>query len=142
MDVQATHKFLRMLPRKVRLVAASVKGLSARHAGEQLAHSQKAAGEPLLRVLKSAIANAKQNHQIEEEALTVKNFLITAGPVLKRFQPRAYGRASAIHKRTSHVTVILNAPEKPKIATKSEKPAKEAKKETAKENKKLEATKK
>lgn len=131
MDVRASHRFLRMSPRKVRLIAATVRGLSAIAAEQQLLHSVQAAGAPLLKTLRSAIANAKQNHEIAVADLTVKTIQISEGPTLKRYRPRAYGRAAMIRKRTSHVLLVLSAPDT--LKTEKKAAEKTAKKEKAQE---------
>lgn len=109
MDVRAELSFLRVSPKKVRLVTNLVRGLSAQDAEVQLAVLDKAAAGPLTKLLKSALANAKQNHQLEPEQLYVKHFLTNEGPKLKRYRPRAHGRAAIIRKRSSHVTLVLGS---------------------------------
>lgn len=133
MKFTATQHFLRMSPRKVRLVAGVVKGLPAEEAAQQLAVHAKRASEPLLKTLRSAIANAKQQNDIQISALKVQDIRVSEGPVLKRFQPRAFGRATVIRKRMSHVTVVLESPEQTKAAkgTDAEKKKKNEKEQQA-----------
>ncbi len=109
----AKLNYLRMAPRKTRLVANMIKGLSANEAEAQLLLHSKKAGEPILKLLRSAIANAKQKN-IQLENLFVKEIRVDQGPMLKRFMPRAQGRATPIQKKTSHITLILAESEKPK----------------------------
>ena len=107
MEVTAKARFIRMSPRKVRLVADVIRGLDVAAARAQLKFMRKAAARPVLKVLESAIANASHNHQMEAAGLFVKTIAVDAGPTLKRWRPRAYGRAASIKKRTSHVFVVL-----------------------------------
>ncbi|MEK7062302.1 MAG: 50S ribosomal protein L22 [Patescibacteria group bacterium] len=109
----AKLNYLRMAPRKTRLVANMIKGLSANEAEAQLLLHSKKAGEPILKLLRSAIANAKQKN-IQLENLFVKEIRVDQGPMLKRFMPRAQGRATPIQKKTSHITLILAESEKAK----------------------------
>lgn len=96
-----------MAPRKVRLAAGAIKGKSAEEAEAVLEFLPKIAALPLRKLLKSAIANAKHNFNVEKENLMVKNITVDKGPTLKRFMPRARGMAAPIRKRESHVTIIL-----------------------------------
>jgi len=111
----AKLNYLRMAPRKTRLVANMIKGLSANEAEAQLLLHSKKAGEPILKLLRSAIANAKQKN-IQLENLFVKEIRVDQGPILKRFMPRAQGRATPIQKKTSHITLILAESEKAKVS--------------------------
>ena len=107
METTAKLRGLRMSPRKVRLLTDLIKGKNVQDALIQLALKAKHASVPVKKLLESALANAEHNHAIDTNTLIIKNAFVDAGPVLKRFTPRAFGRASAIHKRTSHVTVVL-----------------------------------
>ncbi len=100
---------LRMSPRKVRLVANLISGLSVASAKAQLTFLIKKPASLILKLVRSAAANAKQNFQIEEKDLIVEKILVEAGPTLKRWLPRAMGRASAIHKRTCSIKLWLKA---------------------------------
>ncbi|MCL5004439.1 MAG: 50S ribosomal protein L22 [Patescibacteria group bacterium] len=102
---------LRMAPRKTRLIANMIKGLSANEAEAQLLLNPRKASEPILKLLRSAIANGKQKN-IQLENLFVKEIRVDQGPMLKRFMPRAQGRATPIQKKTSHITLILAESEK------------------------------
>jgi len=105
---QAKLKHLRISPRKVRLVTGLIKGLSVKQAEIQLKFSTKRSTEPILKLLNSAVANAKENGNISKDNLFVSNIVVDIGPTLKRWRARAMGRASAIKKRTSHITLILS----------------------------------
>lgn len=96
-----------MSPRKVRLLTDLVKGKMVQDALIQLAMQPKEAARPVKKLIESGVANAEHNHAIDSNTLVIKNAFVDGGAVLKRFTPRAFGRASAIHKRTSHVTIIL-----------------------------------
>lgn len=107
METTAKLRNLRMSPRKVRLMTDLVKGLSVQDALLQLSLKPRISAQPVKKLLESAVANAEHNHSIDTNTLVVKNAFVDGGAVLKRFTPRAFGRASAIHKRTSHVTIVL-----------------------------------
>lgn len=108
MEVKATAKFLLISPRKARLVANEVRGFSYPEAVDSLRFIPKKASELLLKVLKSARANAKQgNENLTDDELFVKKLYVDEGPILKRFRPRARGRGMRLLKRTSHITVVL-----------------------------------
>ncbi len=125
MDVHAIAKFVRMSPRKVRLVTGMLRGLKIDAARTQLAFLPKAAALPVLKVLNSAAANAVNNFKLDESELIIKTATADQGPALKRWRARAMGRAAPIKKRTSHITIVLTDG-KPPVA-------KEAKKEVVKE---------
>lgn len=95
-----------MAPRKVRLVAGVLRGLPVHEAEAQLMMMRKRAAPPLLKLLRSAMANAK-NKQMKGETLVVKTVQVDQGPIVKRFLPRAKGIATPIHKITSHITLTL-----------------------------------
>jgi large subunit ribosomal protein L22 len=96
-----------MAPRKVRLVADLVRGRPVEEALQTLRFAPKAASRPLKKLVESAVANAENNHGLDIDTLWVSEILVNEGPTLKRFRPRAQGRAFPIHKRTSHVSVVL-----------------------------------
>lgn len=106
-ESKAKLRYLRMSPRKVRLLVGLVRGMKAAKAAEQLRWSKLAAAKPVLKLLNSAIANAKNNNAAKEDTLVIKEAFVDGGPTLKRWQPRAFGRANPIRKRTSHVTIVL-----------------------------------
>jgi len=98
-----------MAPRKIKLVADFVRGKKAKEALGQLKFSTKKAAPIITKLLKSAISNAKNNLKLkDEESLYIKKITVDEGPTLKRHMPRAFGRASMIRKRTSHVKIILD----------------------------------
>ena len=105
--VRAIAKYVRMTPRKLRLVADLIRGKSAQEAWSILEFTPKRAAGPLKKVLESAIANAKHNNELAPESLNVSRVLIDEGPTMKRYTPRARGRAGSIKKRTSHITVVV-----------------------------------
>ncbi len=110
----------RQSPRKVRLLADLVRGKSVAQAVEQLMFTYKRAAAPMIKVIKSAAANATHNNQANPEALYIKGIQVNKGLVMKRMMPRARGSAFQILKRTSHVSVELaeKAVEAPKVAKK------------------------
>jgi len=107
MEITAKLNYLRIAPRKVRLVADAVRGLTVMDAEYQLSFLTKRVSLPLLKLLRSAAANAKHNFSIRKEDLKIAKIFVDGGPVLKRSMPRAFGRASPIRKRSSHITLIL-----------------------------------
>lgn len=107
MNVRATAKFVGTSSRKVGLVAALIRGRKAQEAATLLLQSGKRASGPVGKVLNSAIANAENNYNLKASDMTVESVLVGPGPTLKRFRPRAQGRAYQIRKRTSHITVVL-----------------------------------
>lgn len=107
MEITSKLKYLRIAPRKVRVVANLIKGLDIERARAQLRVLPKRASEPVLKTLNSAVANAEHNFQLSKDNLYVAKIFVDGGPMLKRWMPRAMGRASAIQKKTSHLTVIL-----------------------------------
>jgi ribosomal protein L22 len=105
--VRAQAKYIRSSPRKARLVVDHIRGKSVDEARAILAHTPRAAAVPVLKVLESAIANAEHNHELLPEELRVHQVMVDEGPTIKRFRPRALGRATKIRKRTSHITINL-----------------------------------
>ena len=104
----AIAKYVRISSRKVKVVIDLIRGKSVAEAKAILAFTPKAASEPVLKVLNSAVANAENNLDMSADQLYVAEVFANQGPTLKRFRPRAQGRASRIRKRTSHITVILD----------------------------------
>ena len=98
---------LRIAPRKARLIAALIKKLPVEEAETQLKFQSKRAALPILKLLKSGIASAINNFNLSPDNLYVANIFVDEGQTLKRFRPRAFGRAGAIHKKTSHITLVL-----------------------------------
>lgn len=109
MDITAKLNYFRTAPRKVRLVADLIRGKKIETVMNQLKFCPKKTASPLIKLLKSAISNAKNNFKIKDsENLYVKKITVDEGPTLKRHMPRARGVASPIRKRTSHITLILD----------------------------------
>jgi large subunit ribosomal protein L22 len=106
-EVRAEAKYVRMSPRKARLVAEHIRGRSVPEARAVLAFTSREAAQVLQKVLQSAVSNAESNHGIAEERLFVKAAYADSGPVLKRWRARARGRVARIRKRTCHITVLL-----------------------------------
>ena len=104
----ATARYIRISSRKVKVVIDLIRGKSVNEAMGILMFTPKAAAEPVLKVLKSATANAENNMNLSADDLYVAEVFANQGPTLKRFRPRAQGRASRIRKRTSHITIILD----------------------------------
>lgn len=108
MEVKAKLNKLRMAPRKVRLAANLIKGMDVNKAKINLKFMLKKSAVPLLKLLDSAIANAKHNFNLNGENLYIKKILVNEGYKLKRYMPRAFGRAALIRKRTSNIEIILD----------------------------------
>ena len=107
MEARATLKYARISPRKVKIVCDLIRGKDVDYAMAIMENTPKAASEPLLKLLKSACANAENNFEMDPDNLVVTECLATAGPILKRGQPRAHGRMYRINKRTSHITIVV-----------------------------------
>ena len=106
MKASATH--IRISPRKVRMVVDTVRGKSVSQAMNILAFTRKKAALPVQKLLKSAVANAAENNGISDvDTLVIGHIMVDEGPTLKRFMPRARGRATPIRKRTSHIRIVL-----------------------------------
>ena len=108
MEVRAIAKYVRVSPQKCRLVADQVRRLPVGQALELLQFSPRKAAVPIRKTLESAIANAEHNQGRDIEELRVDTITIDEGPVMKRWRPRAKGRATPIIKRTSHITVSVS----------------------------------
>ncbi|WP_391118447.1 50S ribosomal protein L22 [Psychrobacillus sp. L3] len=107
-QAKAIAKTVRIAPRKVRLVVDLIRGKQIGEAIAILQLTPKAASPVVEKVLKSAVANAEHNYELDINNLVVSEVFVDEGPTLKRFRPRAMGRASAINKRTSHITVVVS----------------------------------
>lgn len=108
MEVRARLRFVRMGPRKARLVADLIRGKGSEEALNILTFTRKAAAKIIMKLLKSVIANATQKKTIDIDRLYIKKITVDQGPTMKRYQPRALGRATMIQKRTSHITIVLD----------------------------------
>ena len=105
---RATAKYIRVSTRKASAIMSLIRGKSVKEAEAILQYTPKAATEPVMKVLKSAMANAENNLEMNLDDLFVAEAYANQGPTLMRFRPRAHGRASRIRKRTSHITVVLD----------------------------------
>jgi large subunit ribosomal protein L22 len=106
-EVRAVAKWVRLSPRKARLVVEHIRGRSVPEARTVLAFTQRAAAREIEKVLSSAVANAEANHNLVGDDLVVSAAYVDEGPVMKRWRARARGRAARIHKPTCHITVKL-----------------------------------
>ncbi len=128
-EIKATLRFLKMGPRKVRLIADLMRGHKVVILLDRLAINKRRAAKPMLKLLKSAVANAKNNFKLDLNTLRVKTITVDGGPMVKRWMPKAHGRATPIRQRTSHIKLVLIS-EEPKIKKKkAEKDKKITKKE-------------
>ncbi len=134
--VKAQLRFLKIAPRKVRLLADTIRKLPATEAEARLLLSPRRPKDALLKLLRSAVANAKNNHKLDPETLFVKELRVDQGPMLKRWTPRSRGSIAGIQKKMSHVTIILGTSEKPYEKRFSIVIPKREKKEEQKEKKK------
>lgn len=107
MEVKAVAKYVRVSPTKIRKVARGVKGKPVEAALSVLGFMPQRSARVLGRIIRSAVANADQKPDIEVDNLLIANIVVNQGPSLKRFRPRAMGRATRILKRTSHITIVL-----------------------------------
>ena len=109
--VRARAKYVRCAPRKARLVIDHIRGKDIDQARAILMHTPRAASRDVLKLLESAVANAENNHELVADELRVGKAYVDEGPTLKRYRPRALGRATRIRKRTSHLTIELTSKE-------------------------------
>ena len=106
---RAQARFVRVTPQKARRVIDLIRGMNASEAQALLRFAPQAASEPIGKVLDSAIANATNNFNLDPRTLVVSQAFVDEGPTMKRFRPRAQGRAYRINKRTSHITVVVES---------------------------------
>jgi len=130
--MRAFLKNYRQSPRKVRLAATYIKGKQATSALAELSMLNKRAGDPLAKLLASAMANAKNNGGVDEQDLYVKDIRVDQGVTLRRSRPRSRGMSNPIRKRSSHVTVVLEERKHETRSTKSEKTKTNSKKQRTK----------
>ena len=138
MQAKAKLSFLRMSPKKVKLVTDLIRGMKVEEAISQLSFINKAAKRPILKLLNSAIANAENNFDLRKDNLYIKEIRVDQGGILQRWQPRAHGRATPIRKRMSHISIVLDELEPTKLKAKrvkkkAEKPIKVSSPEQIKE---------
>ena len=107
MEVKATAKYMRISAQKVRRIVDAIKGRPAEAGLNALKFMPQKSAGMVEKILRSAIANADQNAELDVDSLVIKNIIVNEGPTLKRFRARARGRGSRILKRTSHITVIV-----------------------------------
>lgn len=107
MQAKAVARTVRIAPRKAKLIIDLIQKKDVGEAIAILKYTNKSASPVIEKLIKSAIANAEHNYEMDAEDLFVAEAYVNEGPTLKRFRPRAQGRASAINKRTSHITVVL-----------------------------------
>ena len=105
---RAIARYIRISSRKVKIVIDLIRGKSVKDAEAILRYTPKAATEPVLKLLNSAVANAENNLELNRDDLYVAEVYANQGPTLMRYRPRAHGRASRIRKRTSHITIVLD----------------------------------
>ncbi|MGH2937142.1 MAG: 50S ribosomal protein L22 [Solirubrobacterales bacterium] len=105
--VKASAKYVRVAPRKARLIADQVRGMHIEQARALLQFSPRGAAEDIQKLINSAAANAENNHDLVGDEMRITTITVDEGPTLRRFRPRALGRATPINKRTSHITVAL-----------------------------------
>ena len=108
METTAKAKFVRISPQKIRLVMNQVRGKRVEEALNMLSFAPQKGARMLKKLIDSAVANASQNSNVDVDALFIKRVFADQGPTLKRFRPRAQGRATRIRKRSSHLTVVLD----------------------------------
>ena len=108
METRATAKYVRVAPQKARLVVDLIRGENVEKALTTLHFSSKRAARVIEKTLRSAVANAEENNDADVDKLYVKSVWVDEGPVAGRFRPRAQGRATAIRKRSSHITVVVS----------------------------------
>ena len=110
-EAKAILRFVRMAPRKARLAVDMVRGRQVSEAISLLKYTPRSAARVVEHVLRSAVANAEQKELGDQDSLIIVRAFVDGGPTLKRFQPRSMGRANPIHKRTSHITVVVGPSE-------------------------------
>ncbi len=108
METKTVEKYIRMSPRKIRYVVDMIKSKPIEDAIDILSLTPRAAAVVVKKAIQSAVANATENHKMKEEDLFISRILVNEGPTLKRFRPRARGRATRIRKRTSHLSVYVS----------------------------------
>ncbi|MBN1833929.1 MAG: 50S ribosomal protein L22 [Deltaproteobacteria bacterium] len=108
MESRAVARYIRISPRKVRLIMDEIRGRRIEEALNQLSFAPQKGAFILKKLINSAVANAEQNFKMDVDKLYIKRIYADEGPTLKRFRPRAMGRAMRIRKRTSHLTVVLD----------------------------------
>ncbi len=108
MEARAVEKYIRMSPRKIRYIVDMIKSKSIDDAIDILSLTPKTAAIVVKKAIKSAVTNATENHKMKEQDLFISRIMVDEGPTLKRFKPRARGRANQIKKRTAHISVFVS----------------------------------
>ncbi|MDD5622806.1 MAG: 50S ribosomal protein L22 [Actinomycetota bacterium] len=108
MEARAVEKYIRMSPRKIRYIVDMIKSKSIDDAMDILSLTPRTAAIVVRKAIKSAVTNATENHKMKEGDLFISRILVNEGPTLKRFKPRARGRANRIRKRTAHISVFVS----------------------------------
>jgi large subunit ribosomal protein L22 len=108
MEARAINRHLRIAPRKMRLVADLVRGKNVGEALAMLEHLPKKGARIVSKTLRSVVANAENTQSIDVDRLYIKSIAVDGGAVMKRYMPRAHGRATVVRKRTSHLTVVVD----------------------------------
>lgn len=119
-EVTAKARYVRISPKKVRLVINQLRGKSAIEVLDHLRFVNKRAVGPVTKLIKSAIANAENNFSLDKNDLYIKEIIANDGPILRRWKPRAYGRSTPIRKRSSHIELVLGLKSGPKKVVKKE----------------------
>ena len=109
--VRASARYVRVAPRKARLVADQVRGLQIHRARALLEFSPRSAAEDIRKLIDSAASNAENNHELVADEMRIAEITVDEGPTMRRYRPRALGRATRINKRTSHISVALTPEE-------------------------------
>jgi ribosomal protein L22 len=109
--VRASSRYVRVAPRKARLIADQVRGMHIEQARALLEFSPRGAAEDIRKLIESAAANAENNHDLIADEMLISEIIVDEGPTLRRYRPRALGRASRINKRTCHIAVALSPDE-------------------------------
>ncbi len=109
--VRASSRYVRVAPRKARLIADQVRGMHIEQARALLEFSPRGAAEDIRKLIESAAANAENNHDLIADEMLISEITVDEGPTLRRYRPRALGRASRINKRTCHIAVALSPEE-------------------------------
>jgi len=122
MEARASARYLRVTPMKARRVVDVIRGMKADEAAAILRFAPQAASEPVRKVIESAVANAVNNLSADADTLWISQAYVDEGPTLKRFRPRAQGRAYRINKRTSHITVVVESRDNEAPATAAARP--------------------
>lgn len=110
-EARAVLRYVRIAPRKARAVVDLIRGQEVPHALTVLKYTPRAAAKVVEKLLRSAVANAEQKEMGDSEAMWIARAYVDGGPTYKRFRARSMGRANSIHKRTSHITIVVAAPD-------------------------------